>query len=1011
MTVEYEMPAITTTEKPPTGTASGQLVVSPNQQAKDALASASGISVDAQNFITRMKTNMLWRRFNNRLRLSIRASNLVETLRTSEDKVMHASSSLVDLLHLTCESGGPHIKLWLWGESPTATVVAAPVVAAPVVGADPLHGLSAETAAAPAGTGSSSPSTSSDPGRPQTTIAAITEYLAGLALGARRQTEEYGTFMGSPRLYNLVEGGKVARIQAMAKVLLALDEFVQGSGIAVTTSPDQIIGDVRLTDAQRHRYMELRRDQMVGLWRALALVLDYIYAERDMTIKRAAVKSRASHARLGANLFRATEAVQVPPVLLELRPVEMAIVKVANAIVSNIRHEAVHSNESPTEVFKVLARILAEEPSRPRVMTDRLKDLFSEDTSQQNEEYRAHVDTLIFSYYALLQQVEQSMLLLTFDRKELERLEAYVGHVEIVRDGVLEVVTFPTPLAVRLAVNNSHVKQAVRELKSSPEISRDYGANKLRDFVRLSGKVLSVIRMRDELRRISQRGRIRGQAGGGSWGFFSRIGSRAETIIAHNTDTWYWLALVIALAINLTIFAAGDVDFSSSYGCGLGDGCRNNTFFHWITQSWSPNVVSRVFGLVLPGKVALAVRILTILHFFFSSILFIGWLSVSGRVLLSELKKVGSTRRNVALEDSNFTTKIVVESKDLAQSFTGPLLYLQMLRDPDFLAHVGYMCISLASLTVSPMFSALELFALAFRVPIFNEVIHAVLTNPSRLLSTVLLGAICLWTFMLIGVAFFVSGYDFGDSEDWATKCRDFNSCFGYHVRLGMGNSPGISGHPNFGAVLFTFAYTFIILWLIVAVVSGTIIDNLGSLRDLRSRIADDLSEKCFICSIDRHVFQDIKENGFEEHVRNDHNVFDYLSFFIYLQDTDEFDYTPAEKFVSDRLRDRDDHGILPNMQLTLSQGDEEEGGATEPGQPSSGAQDPESRWWDFFPLRQAMVLQGSARARSKVASTLEDMAERLERMARRDDQRWRDLKAALDSIKAALPNAGQQGN
>ncbi len=59
-------------------------------------------------------------------------------------------------------------------------------------------------------------------------------------------------------------------------------------------------------------------------------------------------------------------------------------------------------------MFKVLARILAEEPSRPRVMTDRLKDLFSEDTSQQNEEYRAHVDTLIFSYYALLQQVGRS---------------------------------------------------------------------------------------------------------------------------------------------------------------------------------------------------------------------------------------------------------------------------------------------------------------------------------------------------------------------------------------------------------------------------------------------------------------------------------------------------------------------------------------------------------------------------------------------------------------------------
>jgi hypothetical protein len=36
-------------------------------------------------------------------------------------------------------------------------------------------------------------------------------------------------------------------------------------------------------------------------------------------------------------------------------------------------------------------------------------------------------------------------------------------------------------------------------------------------------------------------------------------------------------------------------------------------------------------------------------------------------------------------------------------------------------------------------------------------------------------------------------------------------------------------------------------MYVFSQVVSGTIIDNLGSLRDLRSRIADDLSEKCFI--------------------------------------------------------------------------------------------------------------------------------------------------------------------
>ena len=36
--------------------------------------------------------------------------------------------------------------------------------------------------------------------------------------------------------------------------------------------------------------------------------------------------------------------------------------------------------------------------------------------------------------------------------------------------------------------------------------------------------------------------------------------------------------------------------------------------------------------------------------------------SVSGRVLLSELNKVGSTRRNVAVEGSDYVSKVGVES-------------------------------------------------------------------------------------------------------------------------------------------------------------------------------------------------------------------------------------------------------------------------------------------------------------------------------------------------------------
>jgi hypothetical protein len=47
-----------------------------------------------------------------------------------------------------------------------------------------------------------------------------------------------------------------------------------------------------------------------------------------------------------------------------------------------------------------------------------------------------------------------------------------------------------------------------------------------------------------------------------------------------------------------------------------------------------------------------------------------------------------------------------------------------------------------------------------------------------------------------------------------------------------------------------------------------------------------------------RQLFQETNQSGFEEHVANDHNIWDYLSFIIHIQDMDPFDYTPAEKYV-----------------------------------------------------------------------------------------------------------------
>jgi hypothetical protein len=57
----------------------------------------------------------------------------------------------------------------------------------------------------------------------------------------------------------------------------------------------------------------------------------------------------------------------------------------------------------------------------------------------------------VFGYYEAMVTLVPRRLI---DRDALAGVELYRGRIEIVRDGVLEAVSFPTPLAVRSAVGD-----------------------------------------------------------------------------------------------------------------------------------------------------------------------------------------------------------------------------------------------------------------------------------------------------------------------------------------------------------------------------------------------------------------------------------------------------------------------------------------------------------------------------------------------------------------------------
>ncbi len=112
-------------------------------------------------------------------------------------------------------------------------------------------------------------------------------------------------------------------------------------------------------------------------------------------------------------------------------------------------------------------------------------------------------------------------------------------------------------------------------------------------------------------------------------------------------------------------------------------------------------------------------------------------------------------------------------------------------------------------------------------------------------------------------------------------------------------------------------------------------------------------------------MFEEDNEEGFLVHVASEHNVLDYLSFLLHLEVTDTFDYTPAEKYVANKLANEDGDACF-----------------------------------DWFPMRQAMSLQRKD-GESELMSSFSDVSSKLavlEKDISQLDGKFGTLETAMNS-------------
>jgi len=238
-------------------------------------------------------------------------------------------------------------------------------------------------------------------------------------------------------------------------------------------------------------------------------------------------------------------------------------------------------------------------------------------------------------------------------------------------------------------------------------------------------------------------------------------------------------------------------------------------------------------------------------------------------------------------------------------------------------------------------FYAYHLFDIVGRSDQLREVFASLAKYASTLGLTALLWVILVYGFVVWGYLGFADdfrstggtgnmGVPGNDNFPDAGNCDSPWQCFFFHLVWSIRQGGGIGDslipvgefwenplrfnlvHYYF-RVVYDLAFFIVCNVIMIAIVTGIIIDAFGAARDNRKEVEEDQAAKCFVCGIEGSRFEvkrpkdknDTRKYGFSHHRNNEHNEWNYIYFFAHLFLKDPNEYTGSETYVANLLKDR----------------------------------------------------------------------------------------------------------
>ncbi|KAH8096221.1 hypothetical protein JL720_3580 [Aureococcus anophagefferens] len=212
--------------------------------------------------------------------------------------------------------------------------------------------------------------------------------------------------------------------------------------------------------------------------------------------------------------------------------------------------------------------------------------------------------------------------------------------------------------------------------------------------------------------------------------------------------------------------------------------------------------------------------------------------------------------------------------------------------------------------------SSLLLLDIVVKDPTSQDVINAIVYPRRQLGATALLGFFVVYIFALLIFQAYSDGFSYEDDPEgtggsFPEDCRSLLRCMAVTMMYGLRLSGGIGDimkHTWSTRLWIDFMYFLVVLIVLLNVIFGIIIDTFSDLRGQKGDRVFKTIHSCFICGVDDMSLDRAspEPGGFRRHIREDHRMWDYLNFIIFIWEQDKDEDDGLELYVRQNIEMKD---------------------------------------------------------------------------------------------------------